>query len=93
MATMMPPTIIAIIQDQDTLDLRFRLPEKALATVKAGSTVKARFAALGVTHDAKVTRIQPTIDPRTRTIEVVAELPNPDLALKPGLLAEVELAP
>jgi RND family efflux transporter MFP subunit len=93
MATMMPPTIVAIIQDQDTLDLRFRLPEKALATVKAGSTVKARFDALGVTHDATVTRIQPTIDPRTRTIEVVAELPNPNLALKPGLLAEVELKP
>ena len=93
MATMMPPTIVAIIQDQDTLDLRFRLPEKALATVKPGSTVKARFAALGATHTAKVMRIQPTIDARTRTIEVVAELANSDLALKPGLLAEVELAP
>jgi len=93
MATMMPPTVVLLVQEQGTLDLRFRLPEKSLATVKPGGAVKARFDALGVTRDAKIVRIQPTVDARTRTIEVVAELDNRDLTLKPGLLAEVELVP
>jgi RND family efflux transporter MFP subunit len=93
MATMMPPTIVVFVQDQDVLELRFRLPERSLASVKPGSSVKATFGAIRATKTATIVRVQPTVDPRTRTIEVIAELPNADLALKPGLLAEVELVP
>lgn len=91
MATMMPPTIVLVVQDQATLDLRVRLPERSLMSVKPGDTITATFEALGVKRTAKVTRINPTVDMRSRTIEVVAELPNPDLTLKAGLLAQVEL--
>jgi RND family efflux transporter MFP subunit len=91
MATMMPPTIVLVVQDQSVLELRFRLAERSLGDVKVGDTVKAKFDALGATREAKVTRIQPAVDPRTRTVEVVAELPNADGVLKSGLLAEVEL--
>jgi RND family efflux transporter MFP subunit len=93
MATMMPPTIVLVIQDQSTLELRFRLPERALRYVKIGANIKARFDALGVDREAKVTRIQSAIDAQTRTVEVVVELPNKDGALKAGLLATVELQP
>jgi RND family efflux transporter MFP subunit len=91
MATMMPPTVILVVQDQSTLELRFRLPEKALLQVKRGDVVKARFDALGLAREAKVTRINSALDARTRTVEVVAEIPNRDGTLKSGLLAEVEL--
>ncbi len=91
MATTMPPTIVLVIQDQDTLDLRFRLPERALASLRAGDTFTAKFSSVGITRQAKITRINPTVDARSRTIEVVAEMPNPELSLKPGLLAEIEL--
>jgi RND family efflux transporter MFP subunit len=91
MATMMPPTIVVVVQDQSLLELRFRLPERSLMRVNAGSIVRAHFGALGITREAKVARVNPTIDVRTRTVEVVATLDNPDLQLKPGLLAEVEL--
>jgi RND family efflux transporter MFP subunit len=91
MATMMPPTVVLVIQDQSTLELRFRLPEKALAVVKIGDPITARFEAMGVTREAKMTRIQQSVDARTRTVEVVADIPNKDGALKSGLLASVEL--
>jgi multidrug efflux pump subunit AcrA (membrane-fusion protein) len=90
---MMPPTVVVMIQDQETLDLRFRLPEKALATVKAGGKLKATFSSLGVTREAAISRVSAAVDARTRTIEVVAELPNTDQSLKPGLLAEIEVLP
>lgn len=93
MATMMPPTIVLVIQDQSSLELRFRLPERALRYVKIGAPIKARFDALGIDREAKVTRIQSAIDAQTRTVEVVVELPNKDGALKAGLLATVELQP
>jgi RND family efflux transporter MFP subunit len=91
MATMMPPTIVLVVQDQSVLELRFRLPERSLAEMKVGETVTAKFEALGATTPAKVTRITPMVDPRTRTVEVVAAVPNPEGTLKSGLLAEVEL--
>jgi RND family efflux transporter MFP subunit len=93
MATMMPATIVLVIQDQSTLELRFRLPERALRYVKIGGTVKAKFDALGLDREAKITRIQSAIDAQTRTVEVVVLLPNQDGALRAGLLAAVELEP
>jgi RND family efflux transporter MFP subunit len=91
MATMMPPTVVLVVQDQSVLELRFRLPEKALAQVKIGDAVSANFEAMGVTREAKVARIQQTVDARSRTVEVVAEIPNKDGTLKSGLLATVDL--
>jgi RND family efflux transporter MFP subunit len=91
MATMMPPTVVLVVQDQSVLELRFRLPERSLTQVKIGDRVKARFDALNVERSAKISRIQNAIDARTRTVEVVAEIPNPDGELRSGLLAEVEL--
>jgi RND family efflux transporter MFP subunit len=90
-ATMMPPTVVLVVQDQAVLELRFRLTERALTRVKPGDTVRARFDAVGLTRDARVVRTSPTVDMRTRTIEVVTEIDNRDGALRPGLLADVDL--
>jgi RND family efflux transporter MFP subunit len=92
-ATMMPPTVVLVIQDQSSLELRFRLPERALRYMKIGDSVKARFDALGLDREAKITRIQSAIDAQTRTVEVMVLLPNQDGALRAGLLASVELQP
>lgn len=88
-ATMMPPSIVLVIQDVDTLELRARVPEAALRTVREGTELKVRFPAVDETRSVKISRIAPTIDARTRTIELVAELPNADGRLKAGMLAEV----
>lgn len=91
MATMMPPTVILIVQDQSTLELRFRLPERAMSDVRVGDEIEATFEAVALKRQARVVRIQPSVDTRTRTVEAVAELPNADGALKSGLLASVHL--
>lgn len=91
MATMMPPTVVLVVQDQSTLELRFRLPERELARIEVGKTVGTRIeAAGGATRTAKIVRVNPTIDARTRTLEVVAVMDNADRALRPGLLVEVD---
>lgn len=91
-ATLMPPSVVLILQDQDVLELKFRLPERALARIHEGDVVRARIDALSTERDAKVIRVQPTVDPRTRTIEVVAQIDNRDGVLRPGLLAEIEIS-
>lgn len=89
MVTMMPPTIVIVIQDQSSLELRFRVPEQELPSLEVGKEVSARIGGVDVRRSAKIHRVNPTIDPRTRTLEVVAVIDNTDGALRPGMLVEV----
>jgi RND family efflux transporter MFP subunit len=88
-ATMMPPSIVLVVQNIDALELRARLPEMALSSVREGGMLRARFPAIGLSRDVKVARISQTVDPRTRTIEVIAELDNHDHRLLAGMLVDV----
>lgn len=92
-ATLMPPSIVIVLQNLNVLELRASLPEAALRTVHEQSELVVTFPALGVNRTVKVKRIAPVVDARTRTIEVVADLPNADHQLKAGMLAEVAYAP
>ncbi len=89
MATMMPPTVVVVIEDHSVLELRFRLPERSLRALAVGDVVRARFSALGIERDAKVVRLSPDVDPHTRTFEVITEIANPDGTLKSGMLATI----
>lgn len=91
--TMMPPTTVVLIQDQSILELRARIPEAALRQVREGETITAHFTALELTRPAQIVRVQPTVDPITRTIEIVADVDNADGDLRPGMYVEVELKP
>lgn len=88
-ATLMPPSVVLVVQDIDVLELRARLPETALKTVREGAQITVRFPATDETRPVTIKRIAPTVDVRTRTIEIVAEIPNSDHRLKAGMLAEV----
>lgn len=88
-ATMMPPTVVLVVQDILKLELRARLPERALANIKEGSTIRITAPSVKITRDVKVKRVNPTIDQRTRTVEVVADVDNTASDLKVGMLVEV----
>lgn len=88
-ATMMPPTVVLIVQDVQKLELRARLPERALANIKEGSVIRMTATSVKVTREVKVKRVNPTIDQRTRTVEVVADVDNAASELKVGMLVEV----
>jgi len=91
-ATLMPPSVVLVVQNIDVLELRARLPETSLKTVRQGAQITVRFPATGETRAVTIKRIAPTVDVRTRTIEIVAEIPNADNSLKAGMLAEVAYA-
>jgi RND family efflux transporter MFP subunit len=91
-ATMMPPSPVVVIQDQSSLELKFRRSEASLSSVKPGDPVTVTIPSLGETRAATVAKISPMVDPRTRTIELTAVLDNCDGGLRPGLGAQVVLA-
>jgi Cu(I)/Ag(I) efflux system membrane fusion protein len=49
-------------------------------------------ASPGRTYRARIRLLSPLVDPATRTVSARLEVPNPDLALKPGMFTEVTLA-
>ena len=76
----------------DPVEVRFQLAERDSGRVSLGDTVRLSVAPFPDQHfEAHVSMISPTIDPRTRTLTVKAELPNPEGRLRPGLFARVEV--
>jgi len=88
--TMMPPTVVLVVQDVKVLELRARLPERSLSKLGTGTLLHMRVPALGIERTTPVKRVNPSIDALTRTVEVVAELDNADGKLKPGMLVEID---
>ena len=75
------------------MKLDFAIPSVHLSAVQPGIDVVARARAYGLrAFQGKVRGVDSRVDPVTRSILVRAILPNPDRALKPGMLMEVELA-
>ena len=66
--------------------------EYEIPEVKLGQQASISLAYFpGKKFQGKVTYIYPTLDPKTRTVKVRFEFPNPDWKLKPGMFANVEL--
>lgn len=82
-----------VLARSSPLLLRFDVPERYLAVVKEGQSVRANADPFpGETFEGTVSVIGQTIDSQTRTFFVEARFPNKDGRLKPGLFARVELA-
>jgi len=90
--TLMPPSVVLVIQNISELEVRGRAPETMLAKIKPGSPVRVRFPSIGIEKTVAIARINPSVDPMTRTIEVVARLQNTDESLKAGMLVELDFA-
>ena len=70
----------------------FSLPERELAQVAVGQTVKVRVQPFpDQTFTGRITAIEPGVDTGTRSLRLRATLPNRDEKLRPGLFAEVRL--
>ncbi len=85
-ALVRPGTEITTLDDTSTIKVDFRVPETALSSVGPGMRVEARSAAYpGRAFQGIVKTIGSRVDPTTRAIDLRAEIPNRDGALKPGM--------
>lgn len=85
-------SVAYVIVQTSPLKLRFQLPERYLARVKRGQTVRATVDPYpGQTFTGKVTVIGGVIDSANRTVAVETEFSNADGRLSPGLFARVEI--
>lgn len=74
------------------LRLRVEIPEPAVGLARVGSTlVFTTSAAPGAEFRATIRTLNPSLDPRSRTLTAEARLETPDERLKPGSFVQVRL--
>lgn len=91
-----PGMTLARINGLSRVWLEAAVPEAAAATLKAGQKITAWIAALpGEALTGMVSAVLADVSEPSRTLRVRMELPNPGLALRPGMFARVrfEAAP
>jgi RND family efflux transporter MFP subunit len=86
-------TPVMVIVNADPLRVRLQVPEKVAAYVAVGQPVTIRVEAYpDRAFEGKVSRINPSVDPQSRSFEVEALLENKEGALKPGFFAKATIA-
>ena len=91
-ALVTPGTAIATLDDIARVYVDFPLPESDLALAATGQRVTGTSASwAGRSFDGTVSAIDSRVDAASRALTVRADFPNPDQALRPGMLVEVNL--
>jgi len=83
---------IAELARVDEMKVTFAVPERYLNDLSVGIPVEISTPAYpGESFRGRVTVVDPIVDPTTRTVQVVARIPNPGRRLRPGLSANVSV--
>ena len=86
-------TPLVTVSRMSALALIIQAPEEAVASVQPGALLRFTVRAYpGRDFQARITRVAPALDPRTRTLEVVAKVANDSGELRPEMFATVALA-
>jgi len=89
-ALVTPGTAIATLDDIARVYVDFPLPESELAQVAAGQRVSGTSASWpGREFDGTVSTVDARLDAGSRAVNVRADFPNTDRALRPGMLVQV----
>lgn len=76
------------------LIVKFTLPAKLMNQIKRGEQLEISTPdSPSALHQAKIVQISPVVDPASESFEVVAEIIGPASDLRPGMTANVRLAP
>jgi membrane fusion protein, multidrug efflux system len=91
-ALVTPGTVIASLDDVARVYVDFPVPESQLAQLASGQVLTGTSSAYpGRTFEGEVSIVDARIDPATRAVTVRGDFPNPDRALRPGMLMRVTL--
>jgi RND family efflux transporter MFP subunit len=78
---------IVRLSENSTLRLIIQVPESAVSRIRVGAPVEVKVQALDRSFEGKVARFAEKLNLETRTMETEVDVPNPSLALVPGMYA------
>src|SRR5882724_4639376 len=83
---------ILMVQDIRSVKVQVEVPERQIARVIPGIPVRlAVDPYTGAVFRGVVSRVVHALDPRSRTMGVEVDIPNPEGKLKPGMFARVDI--
>jgi len=87
-----PDMNVYTVADHSRIWAKVEIYENEIPYISEGqAAVMTVPASPGETFRGKVSYVYPHLDARTRTMKVRLEFPNPDLKLKPGMYANIDL--
>jgi membrane fusion protein (multidrug efflux system) len=86
-----PGTVIATLQQLDTMKVDFTVPEQHIAQLAIGQPAVFGVQEGEFRFDGTITGIDPKVDPATRLVSVRAEVGNPEGELRPGQFVRVRI--
>ena len=86
-----PGSVVATLQNLETMRVDFTVPEQQFASLQMGQPVRVGLTDEDMPFVGKITGIDPKIDPATRLVSVRAEITNPEGKLNPGQFARVRV--
>lgn len=85
------PTIVSLMQI-NPLKLILNVSENNLKDIKLNQTVEVRTDIFpNETFNGNISRINPAVNPSSRTFEVEVRIPNPNEKLKPGMYVRAKI--
>jgi membrane fusion protein (multidrug efflux system) len=85
-------TPVMVIVSMDPLRVRLKIPETMAGWIQVGDRIQVSVDAYpDKTFSGKLTRINPSVDPQSRTFEVEALLENSEGLLKPGFFVKARI--
>ncbi len=86
-----PGTIVATLQDLNTMRADFTVPEQQLSYLKIDGPIRVAVNDQDMEFDGRIVGIDPKIDPSSRLVSVRAEIANPEGRMTPGQFARVKV--
>lgn len=86
-----PGTVVATLQDMETMRADFSVPEQDLGSLRLGQPVAFGLNSQDMPFAGSITGIDPKVDPQSRLVSVRAEITNPDRKLSPGQFVQVRV--
>ena len=85
-----PGDVITEVARVTQVKVRFSAPERYTTELKVGAPVEIAAPAFpGEAFHGRLSVVDPMVDPQSRTVQLVARVPNPGRKLKPGMSANV----
>ena len=86
-----PGTVVATLQQLDTMRVDFTVPEQQMADVRVGQPARFGVVEGEFPYNGRIIGVDPKIDPETRLISLRAEVDNPEGELRPGQFVRVRV--
>lgn len=84
-------SVIATLQDLETMKVDFSVPEVQIKSLELGQTIRLGLDVEHLNQTGEIIGIDPKADPDSRLVAVQAEVENADYALRPGQFAAVRI--